>query len=194
MPDDSVMSGRGRLDVRSLGIAFAVVLVLFVAAVLISYSTLSGRVAGGGGSLAAPLGDPDTPLFLAILLRNAAVALGLFAGVLTAGLGSLIGIAFLGFLVGASTAAAATEIGLAAALASVIGYAIIELPALLLAAAAGLVPASALLFPSRRLGELRPLARYLAPLPGSLLLLAIALVLIVVGAGVETAIISSRRI
>jgi uncharacterized membrane protein SpoIIM required for sporulation len=194
LPDEIIIRRRGRLDTRSPGVAFAVVLVLFVAAVLISYSTLSGRVAGGGGSLAAPLGGLDTPLFLAILLRNAAVALGLFAGVLTAGLSSLIGIAFLGFLVGASTAAAATEIGLAAALTSVVGYAVIEIPALLLAAAAGLVPASALLFPSRRTADLRPFARYLASLPGALLLLAIALCLIVLGAGVETVTIGSQRI
>ena len=188
------MRGRGRRDTRNLGIAFAVALVLFAVTVLISYSTLSGRVAGGGGSLGAPLGDPDTPLFLAILLRNTAVALGFYSGVLTAGLSSLIGIAFFGFLVGASTAAAATEVGLAAALTSVVGYAVFEIPALLLAATAGLVPATVLLFPSRRAAEVRPFPRYLAQFPSTLLLLAIALVLIVVGAGVETIIIEARRI
>lgn|GEM_PF-1783752 len=193
MPDDTRARGWGRLDTRGLGFAFAGVLVLFVAAVLISYSTVSGRVAGGGGSLAAPLGDPHTPLFLAIFLRNSAVALGLFAGVLTAGVGSLIGIALIGFLVGASTAAAATEIGLAAALSSVVGYAVIEIPALLLAATAGVLPGASVLFPSRRTGDLRPFARYLARLPNALLILAIALALIAVGAGVETSIITARR-
>lgn len=192
MPDTAVR-GWGRLEARGLGVALSVVLVLFVAAVLISYSTLSGRVAGGGGSLAAPLGDSDTPLFLAILLRNGAVALGLFAGFLTAGIGSLIGIAFLGFLVGSSTAAAATEVGLDAALASVVGYAIIEIPALVVAATAGILPASTLLFPSHRSVHLGPLPRYLSAVPGALVLLAIALALIALGAGVETLLIDSRR-
>lgn len=193
MPDDVSARGWGRLDTRGLGFAFAVVLILFIAAVVISYSTLSGRVAGGGGSLAAPLGDPHTPLFVAILLRNSAVALGLFAGVLTAGVGSLVGIALIGFLIGASTAAAATEVGLAAALSSVVGYAVIEIPALLLAATAGVLPGASVLFPSRRTVELRPLSRYLARFPNALFILAIALALIAVGAGVETLIITSRR-
>lgn len=187
------MRGRGRLDPRGLSIAFASVLVLFVGTVLISYSTVSGRVAGGGGSISAPLGDPHTPLFLAILLRNSAVAVGLFAGVLTAGIGALVGVALLGFLVGASTAAAATEVGLMVALSSVVGYAIIEIPALLLAATAGVLPGASVLFPSPRTAELRPFARYLARLPNALLLLAIALALIAVGAGVETLLITSRR-
>lgn len=181
------------MEGMSFGVAFFSALILFVVTVLISFSTLYGRTSGGGGILAAPLGDPDGPLFVAILLRNSAVALSLFAGTLTIGISSLVGVASLGFLVGASTAAGATEVGMGIALSSVIGYAVIELPAFLLAATAGLLPGATVLFPSRRLSGTTAFSRYLAPLRTSLSLLGISLALITIGAGVETLIITSRN-
>lgn len=142
--------------------------------------------------LAAPLGDAGSPLLLGILLRNTAVALALFSGVLTVGIGSVLGIAFQGFVVGASTGAAATEVGAASALGSVVGYAVIEIPALLLAAAAGMLPAVAALLPARDVPPAAPLSRYVAAFRPALFVLGAALLLLVVGAAVETSLITSR--
>lgn len=188
-------AGWARLRTRGFAAAFSSVLILFMAAVLVSYAPVAGTVAGGGGMLGGPLGDgTHAPLYFAILLRNSAVVLGLFAGVLTAGIGSLLGIAFFGFLVGASTAAAATEIGLGAAISSVIGYSIIEIPAMLLAATAGVLPVATALLPSAPTTALKPLSRYLEALPGALTLLMVALLLIAAGAGVEAFLITKRRV
>lgn len=175
-----------------LVIAFLSALLPFTVAAGVGFATLHGRTAGGGGVLAAPLGDAGSPLLLGILLRNTAVALALFSGVLTVGIGSVLGIAFQGFVVGASTGAAATEVGAASALGSVVGYAVLEIPALLLAAAAGMLPAVAALLPARGVPPAAPLSRYVAAFRPALFVLGAALLLLVVGAAVETSLITSR--
>ncbi len=174
-------------------VALSFVLTLLVIAITVSYTTVAGRTAGGGGMLGAPLGDDGQPLLIAILLRNGAVALGLFTGVVTGGLGSLLGIVLIGLLVGASTAAAATEVGLAATIGSVAGYAIVELAGFVLAATAGLLPAARVVASGAGAQPRGVVARYTKGMPAALVALVAALVLIVIGAVVETVIITARE-
>lgn len=188
----SVGSGLRRLGSCEVTFATLGALLLFLVAAVVSYCSLAGRSAGGGGFLGAPLGSADTPLFLAIAARNAFAALGLFSGVVTFGVGSVVGVIFQGCIVGASTAAASTEVGLPSAAGSVIGYAIFELPALVLAASAGLVPLATVLLAPVEAAGLSASVRYLRSLRPSLALLSISLVLIVIGASVETILITSR--
>lgn len=194
MPRARLLRGGWTIEARGLRLACLGALLPFVLAVAVGFTALYGTQSGGGGTLEGPLGDTGNPLFVAIALRNIAVALSLFAGALTAGVGTVVGIAFQGFLIGASTAAAATEVGFASAFSSVIGYAAIEVPALLLAAVAGLLPVATMVAPADRTATLRPWARFLFPLGGALTLLAAALLLLLLGAAVETVVITTRGI
>ncbi|MGK2309987.1 stage II sporulation protein M [Cutibacterium sp. V947] len=173
--------------------SFLCALAIFAVSAVIAFGTLDGATPGGGGMLGKPLGGSGDSLFISILVRNASVVLSLYAGVISIGIIAMVGIASLGFLIGASTAAAANEVGLTMALWSVSGYAVVEILAYLLAAAAGLLPVSTAVLTSGPPAEEKVVTRYLAPLRQSLVLLAVSLVLVVVGAGLEAAIIQSRN-
>ena len=178
---------------RSFIASFLCALAIFAVSAVVAFGTLDGATRGGGGMLGKPLGSSGESLFISILVRNTSVVLSLFAGVVSIGIIAMVGIASLGFLIGASTAAAANEVGLTMALWSVSGYAIVENLAFLLAATAGLLPVGTAVLTSGSLAEEKAVTRYFAPLRQSLVLLAVSLVLIVVGAGLEAAIIQSRN-
>lgn len=175
-----------------INLAIIISSLVLVLSVGVSYCTLIGHMRGGGGMLAAPLDSTINPLFLSILLRNSVVALGLFSGVLTFGLSSLLNIAFIGFTVGSTTAAAIMEVGAKSVIISVAGYAIIEIIGYILAAASGLVPVLSILNYQHGIAGTTKFAIYIRRIRCSFILLMISLVFIFSGAILETLIIVSR--
>jgi len=170
----------------ALGWAGAAAAAVFVAGLLVGWSSVAQTPAAPPGDSAA--GAPWT--LGAILARNLGAAALLYSGVLTCGLSSGVSLAVLSAYVGATAKVGVLNVGAGAVLGSAGWYAGPELLGCLAAAAAGLHPVTAALRagPSGSAGA--RVRRYLAALPGSLCLFAAAVVLLLVAAGVEAALIA----
>lgn len=182
-----------RIGNRETFVSLLVALIPFAVAAVIGFLVIYGRVSNSSeGIIGRPLGDSGDSLLISILLRNAAFIFYLFSGTLTCGITSVIGVTLLGLYMGSTTAAAATSVGIGAALGSIIVYGTLEIVAYIFAAAAGILP---FLFAKSRsreyVGETR-VSRYIKGINSGLWLLTIALLLILLGAIAETIIIAQR--
>ncbi len=144
---------------------------------------------GAANGLVHPADDPAADLsFLGIVAANVPAVLLLFSGVVTAGLASVVGVLLISGYVGATLAAAAANVGLARAVGSIVAYAPIEFGALLIAAAAGLLPVcAAYAAPSSA-----RLAVYRDTLGQSLRMVLVAVVAVILGAFVESMVMAGR--
>jgi uncharacterized membrane protein SpoIIM required for sporulation len=143
----------------------------------------AGATPASGGVFA--LDGDDTAVLLQILTRNLAAALLLFSGFVTAGTTTVLGLLFVASWVGAGTSAVAAETGLDAVSPLVLLYLPLEFAGLLLAATAGLLPIAGLI---RRFASTSSVPR-VSTSRRALLLLAVAVAVIVLGACLETLVI-----
>ncbi len=154
----------------------------------LGYASLRGVVTDAssilGGSSQAFL-----PTAMSIAVKNLATALLLYSGVSTLGVSTLVAMLFLSGYVGATFSTAVSSVGVAVAAGSIALYAPLEMCGLLVAATAGLMPASAVL---TRPADASRSRAYLSCLPPSLRVLCAGGVVIIVAAAVEAAVIVSR--
>jgi uncharacterized membrane protein SpoIIM required for sporulation len=178
---------RGTGDLRRTVIAAAVTaLLLSGVGVAVGY----GSFAPGGGDPAGErfaLDSTGFALFAEIAGRNAGAALLLFSGVATLGATTVLGLVFVSAWVGAGIHAISDESGLTSVEPLVLGYLPLEFGGLLLAGVAGLLPLVAVV---RRFLAAEPSDVSRSPVTGpALRLLALGIVLVVLGAAVETIVI-----
>lgn len=129
--------------------------------------------------------------FLEILVRNTSAALLLYSGVITLGLSTLGVLTMTSVYVGATMSVGVTNSGLGGLIGDTGAYLPFELIGMLAAAAAGLFPLVRALLPRR--GPNQGIGScYLGSLAASLRLLAVALGLVLVGAVIEAALLSTR--
>lgn len=138
-------------------------------------------------------GTPAVSLTLVeILQRNTGAAMLLYSGVATLGLSAVLGLLGVSAYVGVSLRIVIDNGGLASLLRDSGSYVVFEFAGIVLAAAAGLHPLLATIR-QRRSGRHEPLrVSYATAVLPSLGLLALSIVLILVGAVVEAAVISGR--
>lgn len=172
------MSGSKRVHwpIVELTSATGLLLGAGILTIVLSAGARSGMASGGAGTL--PPADLTT--FVTILSRNTAAALGLFSGLLTAGLGTVVFLLLIGVMLGWSIGTAFDVLGVAETLVRAWAYTPFEIAGLIVAGAAGLMPVLHFL----RGGRIRS---YVDQFARSFRWLAFALLLIVVGAVVETA-------
>jgi uncharacterized membrane protein SpoIIM required for sporulation len=136
-------------------------------------------------------GAEGTRAFWAILTANLGAAALLCSGMITAGVGSLLGMLVVSVGVGGFAAAGVSRHGWAGVAEAVWVYAPLEFAGLIAAAAAGILPLLAALVPALEEGT-RPAQRYVRALARTLPLIAASVALLVMGAIVEVAVISER--
>lgn len=177
---------------------------------LVSLAILATGFYVGYSSMGSASADPldavrgaEDPSFLVLLsffvTRNVGAALLYYSGVLTGGFSTLLGWAITALYIGATFAAATTNVGFSAASRSIMWYAPLEVFGLVLAATAGLYPISVVLRlaygRAAAMGERRDtgyLATYLRAARGSIRVLLIAVAIIIAAAVLEAAIITLR--
>lgn len=128
-------------------------------------------------------------LLVSILARNVPVTILLYSEVATLGLTTLLAGFLLWGYIGATFAAAATNVGLQVAAASIAVYAPLEAAAFLVAAGAGLAPACS----AAMVGYGSKSRTYFTAVARSLRPLAISLLITLLAAALETIIILSRK-
>lgn len=172
-----------RVELPILAGSLALSVALFAAGLIVGFQNFSflGSAAGG-----APDAGWD---FGSILARNFGAACLLFAGILTGGVITLITLPMIGLYVGATAQVGVTVAGAPALLGAVGWYVPFEFLGCLMAAAAGLYPVFASLRRKRAAESM--LGTYAASFTGALMLFAAGAVLIVLGAGIETLVIST---
>lgn len=169
---------------RTTAVALGVSFILFGGGLLIGYfsfqelpALLSGPNDGQGSSSWS---------FATILTRNFSAIALMYAGVVSAGILSVITLACVSVYVGA-TAKIGTLASGAGALAADVGlYAPVEFLGCLVAASAGLYPVISAFSPKQQTESGGSTACYLRAVPRSLLLFGLASLLILLGAGLET--------
>lgn len=166
----------------------------FAAIVLITAASAGGLAALNADAVAR--GDLDTAVLAgdrdaaAIAVRNLGALALLAGGAATAGALTVVGIAIIGIGLGWSGAAVIGALGPIETLSRVAPYVVFELSGVVLAAAAGLLPAVHALLTAMR-GRQAVAAAYSAALGRSLALAAVAAALVVVGALIEAAVIGA---
>lgn len=135
-----------------------------------------------------PLGDLG---FLEILTRNTLAALLLYSGVLTLGVSALGGLVMTSIFVGATMSVGVTNSGVGGLLGDTGAYLPFEFGGILLAGAAGLYPLIRGVWAGST-GARSFTSTYLGGVAGSLRLLVPGLVLILAGAAIEAAVLTSR--
>ncbi|WP_144662416.1 hypothetical protein [Paenarthrobacter nicotinovorans] len=129
--------------------------------------------------------------FVQILARNVGAALFLFSGVVTLGATTLIGSAVLALYVGATVSLGTHSVGQGQLLTDVIWYVPFEFLGLILAATAGLQPVAGMAAGFIRHSPVS-LSTFVINVARSLGTMALALLLIVVGAAIEAIVIQLR--
>lgn len=130
-----------------------------------------------------------------ILVVNLPALCLAFSGVVTGGMSTLIAWPLTSIYIGATMRTASTELGLGEVIGTIWVYAPGEFAALLIAAAAGLMPAAAAaraaLFER---GELSPVQQYIRAVPRALKTFFVAAAVLVVAALIESIVITSKGI
>lgn len=173
-----------RVDMPIFAGSLALSGALFAAGLIIGFQNFS--FLGSAAASDAPSLGWD---FGSILARNFGAACLLFAGVLTGGVITLITLPMIGLYVGATAQVGVTVAGAPALLGAVAWYVPFEFVGCLMAAAAGLYPVLASL--RRKRLQATVIGTYAASLTGALVLFAAGAALIVLGAGIETFVIST---
>ncbi len=156
-----------------------------VVTAVLSTDARRGLITEGAGSL--PSGDLG--IFLNILGRNVSAALGLFTGVITFGIGTVVMLLLIGTMLGLSMAISVDLLGVAETIARSWAYTPLEISGFIVAGAAGLIPVT---------GQLRnapdvPRPPYHQRFSRALRWFGIALALITLGAVVETMAIAAHH-
>ena len=151
---------------------------IILGALAITMIVADGRFTGMDVSDAGILPTPDLTLFWQILGRNGSVALGLFTGAVTLGVGTVIFSLLVGSMLGWSMAMSIALLGPAETFFRAWSYTPLELAGFVLAGAAGLSPLARSLRHDAS-------AQFSRSLPPALHLLVLALVVLAVAAGVE---------
>lgn len=133
-------------------------------------------------ALSAAAAYPQT--FQGILIRNSAIALILYSGVITFGISTTLGAPFVAIYLGAFMRVEAASIGFGSLWARSGFYTVFEIVGYFAATAAGLLPISTTL-PWRGTGESKGIRAYLLGAENSLRPLAVALIALVIGALAE---------
>lgn len=182
-------TATGLLLTRTTFIALFINVLVFLAGLLIGYSSLDGLplVTATNGA------DETTWSLGSILVRNLGACFLLYSGVLTGGALSIISMAAVSVYVGATAKVGALAAGLGPVITSSLWYVPLEFGGLLLAAGAGLYPIIAANTRQFQLAHGGSLRAYLRAIPQSLVLLAAGAVLILAGAGVETIVMSVQE-
>ncbi|MFT3861443.1 stage II sporulation protein M [Micropruina sp.] len=141
-----------------------------------------GSAGSAVGSDAGVLPEAGWETFTTILLRNSAVALGLFSGAVTLGITTGVFLLLVGGMLGWSMAISAAALGVAETLLRSWAYTPLELAGFVLAGAAGLIPLFAVV--GRATGNTAARGE---SLPRALRTFVVALSVLVLAAGVETA-------
>lgn len=172
-----------RVELPILAASLALSVALFAAGLIVGFQNFS--------FLGSAAGDTPQPGwdFGSILARNFGAACLLFAGVLSGGTITLITLPMIGLYVGATAQVGVTVAGAPALLGAVAWYVPFEFAGCLMAAAAGLYPVLASLRKRRPQASL--VGTYTASFTGALVLFAAGAVLILLGAGIETFVIST---
>lgn len=180
---------------RIVGLAIVLAALALVPAAALAASATADLAAGNAVGVAAGELDEthlaDATTFVDILARNLSAAALLVAGAPLAGIPTLGGGAAIGFGVGATMHAVVAALGPAELAARVLAYAPLELAGILLAAAAGMAPTSAVVLD--RLGLLARRSWRAAVVHGLAIagcLAAVALVSLVVAAAVEATLVA----
>ncbi len=135
------------------------------------------------GITARPV-EVSVSLWWAVFSNNASVALIVFAGVLTLGVATIAFTLVLGLMTGASLAQAMASSGWGEMTRHVLPHGWIELPAIGVAVAAGIVPLTVTAL--ALVGRERPRPKIRDVLADSLGLLGVSLVLLLIAATIET--------
>lgn len=157
--------------------------------VAVALATTSLR--GGADTADFLAGAEGAAAFWSILSTNIGAAALLCSGMITAGVGSLLGMLVVSVGVGGFAAAGVSRHGWAAVVEAVWMYAPLEFAGLIAAAAAGILPLLAALVPALEEGA-GPAQRYVRALARTWPLIATSVVLLVIAATVEMAVISRR--
>lgn len=181
------MSDRG--EAVATRIAGATVSLLFIGAFTLSYFIIAQR-----GDELTDIGGRNPfqyssffSLLFAILAVNIPAAATLFTGFISLGIGSVVATVLLGFYLGAVTAANVSVLGLVPTIFAAIWYAPLEFCGLLLSALAGIRPTVAALVVRQK--EKSFLHLYLQATVTSLRFLILSIILIILGALLETTMI-----
>lgn len=182
---------------RSAGVSVVLAALALGAVVAATAAPAAALAARNAAALAA--GDLDTAVLAgdreagAIAVRNLGAIALLAAGAPTLGTLTVVAGVVLGTGLGLSGAAVLAALGPAEALARVGPYIAFELAAVVLAAAAGLLPTvHAVIVTAARRSEVRFLAAYGRALPTSLALTLVAAALVVIGACIEAVVIAGH--
>lgn len=176
---------EGRPTARLGGLPWAEVVAATVILGASTILTFNLALAGAGSAVAPDAGAlpaSDWTTFGTILLRNSAVALGLFSGAVTLGVTTGVFMLLVGGMLGWSMAVSVAALGAAETLVRSWAYTPLEVAGFALAGAAGLIPLFGLARGAaagvpRRMGE---------HLSRALRLLAVALAVLVTAAALET--------
>nr|WP_300150686.1 stage II sporulation protein M [Propionicimonas sp.] len=164
---------------RVPGVEAAVAAGLILAATVLTAVLASDSAVSAVAADAGVLPPADWGTFTTILLRNSAVALGLFSGAVTLGISTGVFLLLVGAMLGWSMAVSVAALGVAETVLRCWAYTPLELLGFVLAGAAGLVPALQLLRPGSR-----PATH--GTLPRALRTLGLALAVLTLAAATET--------
>jgi uncharacterized membrane protein SpoIIM required for sporulation len=191
------MRATGTLVPRSAGVSVA--LAALALGVVAAAAASSGGALGERNQVALAAGDLDTSVLagdrdvLSIALRNLGAIALLAAGAPLLGILTLIALPVLGLALGLSAAAVIEVLGPVETVLRVGPYIAFELTGVVLAAAAGLLPTVHAVRAAARRGSAVPFtASYSSALATSLALTAVAALLIVVAACIESIVIASH--
>ncbi|MFJ6418680.1 hypothetical protein [Paeniglutamicibacter sp. NPDC091659] len=178
--------------VRSVAIAIALAVMVIGVGAVGGSTAMSGITIPGEPGVRAGLAGANNfgEVFLAILARNLPAAASLAAGIITFGLLSAVSGLFLGLYLGATIAASVNTVGVGDLFESVGAYVGIEMLGLAAAAVAGFLPLAYTLAGGRGSGR-DLIQRYRTGLVPAAFLIALSIFLILVGAGIETVVITS---
>lgn len=158
-----------------------IALLLLVTVAAVTLGVGSGQVVDVFDAATGVVPTATWDTFLAIFLRNTSVALGLFSGVLTLGLSTMVFLLLVGAMLGWSVAASVGALGVMETLLRSWSYTPLEVLGLALAGGAGLLPLVRLIR-----NAFSAEADRSPVLPRALFTLAVALGVLLIAALVET--------
>lgn len=177
--------GRARVT------AAVIALVVIGGGAIAGTIAVSGAVIPGEAGIRAGVsgatGFGDT--FVGVLSLNLPVAASLAAGILSAGLFTVVSGLLLGLYLGATMAAAINTVGAGDLIGSVATYVGVEMLGLLAAALGGLLPLATAIAGPRNPGQ-GALRRYAAGIAPAGVLVLVGVGLLIVGAAIESAVIA----
>lgn len=182
-------------NVRARATAAAITVLVVGGGATAGAIAASGSVIPGEAGIRAGVSGADGfgETFVGVLALNLPVAASLAAGIVSAGLFTLVSGLLLGLYLGATVTAAVNTVGVGDLIGSVASYVGVEMLGLLAAALGGLLPLATAIAGPREpsQGALRRYAAGIAP-AGVLVITGIAL--LIIGAAIESAVINAMAL